>query len=190
MRLIALLTAALAMSCQVRNLKIPKPVTAELLYTVAGEPILLTGAALPLMVYSEDELLIDTVHATYDWNQWMGATVFGITADPIEADIVVFGGGDPYIDENGMRIVGECMFPVVPDDLRHMFRFGHVPTIAIYANRGWTLHHELGHAIGLAHDNDNPSSVMCQSYYSRDDAAVGLEPVDRAILHQAYAIEL
>lgn len=47
-----------------------------------------------------------------------------------------------------------------------------------------TLAHEMGHAFGLAHNNTNPNSIMCQLGYGR--TATRIQKVDNDALNSLY----
>lgn len=47
-----------------------------------------------------------------------------------------------------------------------------------------TFIHEIGHAFGLAHNNQNPNSIMCQTKYNRQVQRV--QKVDNDALNELY----
>lgn len=126
----------------------------------------------PLVVYMVDDTpnLLDAVQF---WNGTVGGHVLVPWREGLEVDVFVFNR--------------EC-----PADAFYIAYASNTPLkdksmVMLCKNVNWrfsTLVHELGHVLGLQHDQDNPYSVMCQLGAGRK--FLGVEPVDVAYLRSRY----
>lgn len=141
-------------------------------------PVVFKDAQLPLRVYCSDPLLLGTtIDAVQAWNAWMGVNFLTVSGNSLEADIFIFGG-------ESFRYNGVTQFYAVPIEQRGKYRYAHVAKIELYNGSTETLAHELGHAVGLAHDPGNERSIMHP--YSLPRFLPGLEARDRRVLHRVY----
>lgn len=83
------------------------------------------------------------------WDEWLGREVFRVVKSPEGADVLVTDGG-PAVFAAGMathmRVAGKVTFTL------SMYQ--------PYYDRPEIIAHELGHVLGLAHDDGNKRSIM------------------------------
>ena len=112
------------------------------------------------------------------WNQWLGVTFFVVSADMTKADIFIWDA--PRTGNN----LGVTRWRVVPDSVRSKYRYAVLPVITMFVHDHAVLTHELGHAIGLAHDKKNRRSIMYP--YMNGMYVPRLEGRDKAALRRVY----
>lgn len=134
--------------------------------------------------------------AIRDINQQVGFALLVPVGDGAGADILVHRGG--VLDASGVAATGEER--PLGFVRHHRSDMGDTFTIRcdvwIDSNIGslrleyLVIHHELLHAIGLAHDDDNPSSAIYP--FTPDDTmweqmgAARITDHDRALIHELY----
>lgn len=128
----------------------------------------------PLVVYMVDATpnLLDAVEY---WNGVVGGDVLVPWREGLVPDVFVYNRdcGDSWYIAYAAPIRSET----VKDK----------SMVMMCENHNWrfsTLVHELGHVLGLHHDNDNPKSVMAQLGAGRH--FMGVEPVDVDYLRRRY----
>lgn len=151
------------------------------LINVSGEgPTTFPNAQLPLRIYCDTEALEKaTADAVKAWNDWMGIKFLTVSNNSLKADIYIFGDFSGHYFYNGLT-----KFVSVPFEERDSYRYDYIPVIEMYIKSTETLAHEIGHAVGLAHDPDNRRSIMHP--YSNPRYLPTLEPRDRKALRRAY----
>lgn len=132
---------------------------------------------LPLRVSVVEDWMQDAaVLAAESINLQTGIHFFEVAADVDDPDVVIVQGGDM-----GSTIASA----------HHMTIDGvHYGAVFMYLRYSpdvhlGTMEHELGHILGLKHDNDQPYSLMCQLGAGRQ-ALAGLEQQDIDALRALY----
>lgn len=137
------------------------------------------GTDSPLVVTSDVVTRFAAIEAVEIWNAWLGLEMFVYEVTTIDPDVVVLyeGLGPPQGDAAALTLF----------EKRHKDGKQHAIVIVFDAgmSESTAFTHELGHVLGLAHDKDNPGSIMYPSL--RGMISPGIEAQDfRALRHRYY----
>lgn len=110
------------------------------------------------------------------WDTWMGTEAFRLVGSAPEADIVVEDGGEPW------GIAGRALHTKTGGTVKF-----HLEIFDGYYDRPDIIAHELGHTLGLAHDEGDKRSIM---YPGMEWYLPALTPVDCDYLKRLYNLRV
>ena len=132
--------------------------------------------ALPLVVIADPALAYPVQQSISVWNEWLGFEALRFAFNDTDPDIVItYLGRVP--DPN---LAGLTMFQKTADGKMHSM----IGITSLGRHSPTTYIHEIGHALGLAHDPENPRSIMHPSLSGMYGGK--LEIKDRAALRHRY----
>ena len=143
------------------------------------QPEVIEWDSLPLRVTSDDRTSLSTILAIGVWNEWLGFEAFVYEPLGMDPDVVVLYGGS--VPPGGSNAAALTMFEKRRSDgkqhsLVALFDAG------VEQDRAYI--HELGHVLGLAHDDNNRRSIMFPGL--RGMFAPELEMQDYSALRHRY----
>ena len=140
------------------------------------KPEAIVWPSAPLVVYANTNMYLRTLHAIGVWNTELGFEMFVLKpflAAPLaQADVLVVQGG---VHRRWLGVTSWRKRPVSKA----------LQSIVVIFSAGGpdTLVHELGHAIGLAHDPDDFRSIM---YPNNSRPLPKIQTQDLAVLRRLY----
>lgn len=140
------------------------------------EPLPAIWDHMPLTVGSDYNSVESTINTIEIWNEALGFEAFvyvGLPMQDPDPDVYVFVNDECPPGLNGMA-------PYFKTETKEKKAL-----VFVCEYERWeTLIHEFGHVLGLAHDPDNPRSVMHN--YGNTRYLTAIEPLDIEILRYLY----